>query len=486
MNDNYAGVWAGPTSAVTRTTLTAATQGGTLSMQPKHGSSSYTIWFYAPMMGCKPWTDTALESFQRQSCDYFRANYCPGEYNSTKEALRYLSWMDDATTTLEDYTTTTYNATIPPFSPVVNASEPFPSNSQSTLLYIYVGQQSYTNLTYAQFTSSDPNETSRGPDVLAMCVLNNASYTLELSFRDFQQSTTLKKLEFVEFWNFPDVTDGTGNADGGVPVLYSYRSVLNAFSSIFIGYMSYMPGVTDGLPNHIMETQIQNTALDPLTRTWSSAEEFATDIMDLFTNVTISYFANANLVTNSTASPLANVTYTTNRNIYSYEAGELWKAYGIGIGVAVLCALIGFRAMMVNGAAFKNSWSTIFRTTRDPELASLFKGSDDHIAGAEPVPASIKRTNMVSTRSGFHLHNSRQGFEPVAVRKEHPSTNENTHEEDVVAPNTVGPNQENGNVGVTRNTSDARSWAKRARESIASINDNEQPQYQIRRKPLSH
>ena len=129
--------------------------------------------------------------------------------------------------------------------------------------------------------------------------------------------------------------------------------------------------------------------------------------------MTISYFANVNLVTNSTASPLANVTYTTNRNIYSYEPGQLWKAYGIGIGVAVLCALIGFRAMLVDGAPFKNSWSTIFLATRDPQLTSLFNGSDDHMAGAEPVPALIKRATMVYTRSGFHLRDRGNGFEPL-------------------------------------------------------------------------
>ena len=455
-------------------------------MQPRHANSSYMLQFYGPVMGCKPWNDTALKTFQRQSCEYFRANYCPGEYNSSKEALRYLSWINEGGTSLEDYTFIAFNETNPPFTPVVNASIPYPTNSlYSYLLYIYVGQQSFTTLPYGQLTSSDPDVTINGPDVLVMCAMNNASYTLELSFHDFQQSTIIKEVELVDFWDFPEVTDGTGNVDGGVPLQYSYTSVLHAFSSIFMGYMSYIPGVTEGLPDTIMQTQIQNTALDPLTKTWMTPEDFATEVSDLFLNVTMSLFANVNLITNSSASPLANVTYTTNRNIYSYEPGELWKAYGIGIGVAVLCVFIGFRAMFVSGAAFKNSWSTIFRTTRDPELASLFSGRDDHMAGAEPVPSSINRATMVYTRSGFQLHNSRQGFEPVSSGKVPETTNEGTLEEDIMVPNTTGPDGENSNVQVTRNISDAQSWAKRARESIASIDDSETPQYQIRRKLLS-
>ena len=173
--------------------------------------------------------------------------------------------------------------------------------------------------------------------------------------------------------------------------------------------MTYPVSVRQGLPCTIIQTQIQNTVLSPLPNTGDllsitrSLTKYAELIEELSTNVTLSYFSNAALTTNSSTSPTASVRYDTYSNHYPYEPKSLWITYGIGIGLALLCALIGVRAIVISGATFKNSWSTIFRTTRATELNNLLETPGDK-DDASPTPWRIQQAIVVySKKFGFQL-----------------------------------------------------------------------------------
>ena len=486
MIDDMAGVAGGPNSDVTRVAISAATLGSVLPMSPAHANSSYQLHFVGPALQCTSWNHTAVARFQQQSCKYFRANFCPGEYDSNKQALRYMSWTNDYPDGPYDYDF--YNETKPPFAPVSNTSNPYPFDDTSDDLYVYVAQASYEGTGML----ADPSPTSLGPDLLVTCAFRNASYTIDFSFNESQQTTKMTRHEFLDFYDFSDY----GNIDDGAPPEYSYNAMWDAFSTLVIGYMSYLAAADGGEPTNTQGTQISNTLLDPLKRSWPNADAFGADMETMFNNVTMSYFSNPSLTTNASTSPIASTTYSVTRNVYSYDASELWKAYGSGIGVACLCVLIGFRAMLLNGATYKNSWSSIFRSTQAADFSSLFRNATDDLDGAEPAPPTVKNASVIYTREGFRLH------EPSTTEARPASDKDSALGESAQPSLQPGPGDDNPHL--ERQVSDAQSWAKRASTRIQNIDGQDagvdhassvserdrqaatqQPQPTVRRKPIS-
>ena len=232
MIDEVAGVAGGPRSDVTRVAISAATLGSVLPVSPAHANSSYQLHFIGPALQCTPWNHTAVVRFQQQSCKYFKANFCPGEYedNQSKQALRYMSWTKAYPDS--DYDYDWYNGTNPPFAPASNTSNPYPLDWTSGDLYVYVAQASYSDTGLLQ----DPSPTRLGPDLLITCAFRNASYTIDFSFNESRQTTKMTRHGFLEFSDFTDY----GNIDGGAPLEYSYDAMWDAFNVLMIGYMAYL------------------------------------------------------------------------------------------------------------------------------------------------------------------------------------------------------------------------------------------------------
>ena len=83
-----------------------------------------------------------------------------------------------------------------------------------------------------------------------------------------------------------------------------------------------------------------------------------------------------------------NATYSSFINQYSYEPRDLAIAYGLSIFWAVVCMILGAIAITQNRGSYTNSFSTIVRVTRDPELDRLIEEGEDRI-GADPLPDHI-------------------------------------------------------------------------------------------------
>ena len=78
-------------------------------------------------------------------------------------------------------------------------------------------------------------------------------------------------------------------------------------------------------------------------------------------------------------------------NIYSYNARDLWLAYGIATGATLLCTVFGLYAIWRNGAAYQNAFSTFLRTTTDYSYQALVDPVDD---GAEPLPKHLAEASI--------------------------------------------------------------------------------------------
>lgn len=79
---------------------------------------------------------------------------------------------------------------------------------------------------------------------------------------------------------------------------------------------------------------------------------------------------------------VTNVTTTIPINVYAYHPKNLYLAYGFALIFALLANALGALAYQSNGISYDSLFSTILRTTRNPDLTALVGGSD---AGALPL-----------------------------------------------------------------------------------------------------
>jgi hypothetical protein len=97
--------------------------------------------------------------------------------------------------------------------------------------------------------------------------------------------------------------------------------------------------------------------------------------------LTIVHSSNA---TNAAQFPSTPVTVYYPQKIYTYQPFDLWFAYGIALLCNALCFLIGIIALHRNGLSYSNDFTTVLRTTRNPNLDLLVTESESN--GAAPVP----------------------------------------------------------------------------------------------------
>lgn len=85
-------------------------------------------------------------------------------------------------------------------------------------------------------------------------------------------------------------------------------------------------------------------------------------------------------------------TLETWHNTYRYNAATLWIPYGLAIGVTALAVLGGYAALVANGAAFSDKFSTIFRVSRAAGLNVEVQGVDGR--GRDPLPGYLGRARV--------------------------------------------------------------------------------------------
>ncbi|OQN98196.1 hypothetical protein B0A48_15472 [Cryoendolithus antarcticus] len=140
---------------------------------------------------------------------------------------------------------------------------------------------------------------------------------------------------------------------------------------------------------------------------------------ELFQNFTISLLSEPYLHSPYTPEPSALVTFSTFHNVYTYSYRTLWIAYGLAIVFATLSVLGGAIALLLNGASYSTTFSTIVRVGRTVQLSEEVSAADGE--GFEPLPKHLAKAKVrfPHTRSGSAAPSSEASRE----REKEPSVN---------------------------------------------------------------
>jgi multisubunit Na+/H+ antiporter MnhC subunit len=107
------------------------------------------------------------------------------------------------------------------------------------------------------------------------------------------------------------------------------------------------------------------------------------------------------------------VTFREWRTIYDYDPVTLWIAYGATLLLATLAIVTGIIAMVWNGAAYDDSFSSILRMSR---LDAVDLHGDD---GSRPLPNALARSAVViasATHATVATIAERSAFDDSAER----------------------------------------------------------------------
>lgn len=91
---------------------------------------------------------------------------------------------------------------------------------------------------------------------------------------------------------------------------------------------------------------------------------------------------------NETAAAVVPVTVLTPQNAFVYRPRNLLISYISGVAATTVCVAVGFACISkASSEAFGTSFSTILRTTRNPELDGLVPAAET--SGAEPLSKGL-------------------------------------------------------------------------------------------------
>jgi hypothetical protein len=315
-------------------------------------------------------------------------------------------------------------------------------DNSDNLLYspvYYGGLNASTNQFWAGFAAGftrglDPSDGLLGKslreilDVQAYyCQVVNSSYTMQVNYHNGLQNNTLHKSDpFSTFQISPEGWAGRGSYT--VPnkgYLQSLPIPLQDVVGMYTPMINMLSGYINRDPRYEL---VANTSLGlvpslitnlPINVTYASEtpyiprRDLGSLLQELSHNLTISLMSNPSLlVTSSTTVPCHR---TVTETVWKVDWLPIVVAYSTGLGVALICLVLGAHALVVNGVAHDTSFSSVVRTTRNEELNRLV-GSED--IGALPLsqrarkqrlrfldsrPLDLGDGNTTRVRSGFVL-----------------------------------------------------------------------------------
>ena len=88
----------------------------------------------------------------------------------------------------------------------------------------------------------------------------------------------------------------------------------------------------------------------------------------------------------------ANVTLKSIVNFYVYDHNTLWIAYGLAIISSTLAVVAGLVFLVMSGASYDTTFSTIVRVAKAAELSVDLK--DNEGAGYQPLPKRLAKAKL--------------------------------------------------------------------------------------------
>jgi hypothetical protein len=409
----------GPRTIISRLSMATATQGEILPIRPPFPNASYALDFYGPAVQCSQPNATVMKIIHD-----LRLNFVQSFQGNLIEEANY------------------YFAFVPDLSNLGNASAP--DYGVGTFLSMRMQQpESASNQLWMAYTRnvSDPNGTRYTEDHYSLCQLYNASYSINLTFEEGEQTIQDTGTRILNTVDYPQLS--TPYSDD-LMSQHAYSAVMWALTDLLVGSMGIFTentSATSNIPTNFSEitTQIQHTSLlgssdldaffdashylastntslsDQRLQDIALAKNHTLEILipELCYNITLSLMSNPLLAHASPFSPpissfidiysrpliLANITLTTSINTYAYHSKNLLISYALAISFALFSITLGAIAYRSNGVSHNKTFSAILTSTRDMGLTDLFH---EQRLGRLPLPDEIKNTKLKfgKTRGG--------------------------------------------------------------------------------------
>lgn len=387
--DTYADViLAGPSGSLYSVAIGSAGQRDVLSIPSPARNASYDLSFYGPALSCTSLDEYDLSTFKTAITAAQHNQYLPvtattyggveNAYNSTGHVVKYNAWIKDSTVYGWDLQHPNWN------NGSDNTAAPTTDNTQ----YFYIS--------------------SNDDDVLLTCHLHNATYDVQYTFENSEQSINVKSKSLHELapWNATVDTDFPNYAS------VVYTSMLWAFNNIAIG-----AGINDTTAGAINQGVLYyNGAVsvsilrDLIEGEMPLTTETAIDALEtMFTNLTLSILSSSSLRLADDQAKTITASTWRSVNVWEYEPDDLYIAYGCALLATLLCVLWGFYLVFQhNHLSYSIKFSTFLRTTRRKELDGLVAAEDRK--GNDPLPKDMKEIKLAFGNTGTAGFQDSDGF----------------------------------------------------------------------------
>lgn len=403
-----------PSSYVSRVLLSVASLGSILTIPAPFPNSSYSVDFYGPSISCgtprnASFAKLLAEAVKNETCCGDSAGYVgfvpsSNTMNSTEEGY--------ALAGLRGAMNYSLISTVSSIDQTANATS-------SAKLYVVV-----------------PDKPASSSYIMANksieCSLYNSSYAVNFTFDNGRQNITYKSKRLKGVTSIDaGLNQDTGSSQFNAAV--AYIALMDSLGKLLLGslgishYGVMRPTQTQIMSSVLMDAKEMqvlggvNAATDR-----SEAPEsvignisMADALEQLFTNATISLFSNSKLLLvhscclfdrssvntsnrqNDTTASHGNITYLTTQIAFSYEPRNLFIAYGMGVLASAIIVIVGLLCIKSASASYATTFSTILRTTRNPDIDTIVPAAET--SGAEPLSKHLGDTRLVLRRQGRRL-----------------------------------------------------------------------------------
>ncbi|KAL7814198.1 hypothetical protein V8C44DRAFT_326045 [Trichoderma aethiopicum] len=393
-NEGGAG-YVAPSVAVARLVSSVASQGSILSIEAPHPNSSYSLSFYGPSLSCGPLGGNA--AFHAAYDKTFKEAY-GSNWGMSNQAVTYFSFVPQ---TARDNKTG---------ESIIN----WENRTLSGLQAIFAPEDLSGSLATLDNTAKVADKQARCRFFVAFptygsfanrtieCGLYNSSYHVDLKFENGKQAIKIRNSTRL---NPVSVATTAGQGDHVLPQV-AYVSIMDALGGTLMGkIVATRYGSLQPIRTQILSTVLtQASDMQNLQRGFGNTGilgaksgsgtnlTMAETLEQLVSNITLSLFSSPELLRSFDNSTTGNVTVWTSLNEYSYNPRNLYIAYGTGMFATLAVVAVGLACIGASSNAYKASFSTILRTTRNEELDLLVPPGET--SGAEPLSKDLAKTKL--------------------------------------------------------------------------------------------
>ncbi|CAG7558758.1 unnamed protein product [Fusarium equiseti] len=378
---------------VIKTLLPVASLGSILPIAAPFPNSSYSLDFYGPTLLCDtPENDSFREAIERlinndrRMDTYLRyVSFVPVSENKSSSASEEGQWYGYAIEGLHNVLDSSQVYWTPALDYTANVTDWNPGGNPATFYVL------------------TPDGPSGRANKIIECQLYNATYSVGITFDNGLQDIKYKteRLNGVSVY---DARDCFSQPASHCNPVTAYLTLMAAMGDMLIGTQRE-GGVTYrsriGQTVLIDSPDMHMPYYDEKPKSMIGNLSMPDALEQLFENVTISLLSNSEFLQNDTNISRGPVTRFSAQNAFSYEPRNLFIAYGIGILFSLIVVIFGLLCIISASASYTSSFSTILRTTRNPELDAVVPSAET--SGAEPLSKHLSNVRLVLRRQGNGL-----------------------------------------------------------------------------------